>query len=434
MRPLAFLLLAILCLDLRASGPATLANDSTCDISLAPAATLLLPYFEVALEDPAGETTILSITNVHASETIARVTLWTDLSYPVVTFNVHLTGHDVESISLYDVLVRGIIHTPSTCGPAPPPPDPAKLAEIRRAFTIGSIPGCTVIGNVHENAVGFATIDVVGNCADNNPTERAYYSEDLRFDNILLGDYQQVNSSQDFAQGSPMVHIRAIPEGGIPATRAILPRYQSNLPRTFYSHFQDPSTPPVDARQPLPSTFAARWIHGATGYFYTSFKIWRQSATRSATCADYRKNAEVEYTDAVAFDADENGEGFFDYECDVTCIGPDPIYLPSTSLTSIDDDDIFPQSIIESNVDGWMYLNLDDGRHGNGAPSQAWVTVSMRAEGRFSVDFDAAWLGNGCSPEMLTTAYSNRIGIVGNPQTPQPPGQILPGPAPDINP
>jgi len=30
-----------------AAGPATTANDDSCDISLLPAATLLLPYFEV---------------------------------------------------------------------------------------------------------------------------------------------------------------------------------------------------------------------------------------------------------------------------------------------------------------------------------------------------------------------------------------------------
>jgi hypothetical protein len=30
-------------------------------------------------------------------------------------------------------------------------------------------------------------------------------------------------------------------------------------------------------------------------------------------------------------------------------------------------------------------------------PSQNWVVVSLYAQGRYSVDFDAAQLGNGCS-------------------------------------
>jgi hypothetical protein len=40
-------------------------------------------------------------------------------------------------------------------------------------------------------------------------------------------------------------------------------------------------------------------------------------------------------------------------------------------------------------------------------PSQNWVTVSMFAEGRYSVDFDAASLGNGCS---LSPATNDLIG------------------------
>src|SRR5688572_27781679 len=45
---------------------------------------------------------------------------------------------------------------------------------------------------------------------------------------------------------------------------------------------------------------------------------------------------------------------------------------------------------------GWMYLDLNHGSFSD-RPSQNWVVVSMHAGGRFSVDFDAAALGNGCS-------------------------------------
>ena len=76
---------------------------------------------------------------------------------------------------------------------------------------------------------------------------------------------------------------------------------------------------------------------------------------------------------------------------------------------------IFPNGPTSGDVAGWMYLNLNSGGPllgpaqtvgrlplvpvaGAGArASQNWVIVSMFAEGRYSVDFDAAWLGNGCS-------------------------------------
>src|SRR3954467_10238525 len=88
-------------------------NDDSCDVKVTPAATLLLPYFEVDLSNPANRTTLFSITNVTRYPQIAHVTLWTDWAYPVLTFNLFLTGYDVQAINLADVLVNGVIAPPS---------------------------------------------------------------------------------------------------------------------------------------------------------------------------------------------------------------------------------------------------------------------------------------------------------------------------------
>ena len=62
-------------------------------------------------------------------------------------------------------------------------------------------------------------------------------------------------------------------------------------------------------------------------------------------------------------------------------------------------------------VAGWMYINLDDASDELRA-AQAWVTTSMRAEGRFSVDMEAAALGNGCSaPVPVTNAHAGQATI-----------------------
>ena len=37
------------------------------------------------------------------------MTLWTDWAYPMLTFNLFLTGYDMQSINLYDVFTRGAI-------------------------------------------------------------------------------------------------------------------------------------------------------------------------------------------------------------------------------------------------------------------------------------------------------------------------------------
>src|SRR6266576_1753161 len=97
-----------------AVGPTTTNNDDSCDIGTAPAATLLLPYFEVDVNPTVqGQTTLFTITNVTRFPQIAHVTLWTDWAFPVLTFNLFLTGYDVQAINLYDVIVRGVIAPPS---------------------------------------------------------------------------------------------------------------------------------------------------------------------------------------------------------------------------------------------------------------------------------------------------------------------------------
>src|SRR5881396_3180637 len=91
--------------------PATTNNNDSCDIGVTPAATLLLPYFEVdtAAAAGTGSTTLFTIVNTSRYPQIAHVTLWTDWSFPVLDFNIFLTGYDVQGINLFDVIVRGIV-------------------------------------------------------------------------------------------------------------------------------------------------------------------------------------------------------------------------------------------------------------------------------------------------------------------------------------
>src|SRR5947207_10817781 len=97
--------------SLFAAQPLTTNNYDSCDISATPAATLLLPYFEVDTVAPtgAGATTLFTIVNTSRYPQIAHVTLWTDWAYPVLSFNVFLTGYDVQGFNLFDIIVRGFI-------------------------------------------------------------------------------------------------------------------------------------------------------------------------------------------------------------------------------------------------------------------------------------------------------------------------------------
>lgn len=419
------------------NGPSTTNNDDSCDIGLFPAATLLLPYFEVG-DQPGEDTTIFTITNTANLPQAVTVTLWTDRGYPVINFPVYLTGYDVQSINLYDIIMRGRIApddgtgsdvspvgelsgtndtahdnpqlNESSCENLPVQVPQVYINYMRSAFTTGNllplgsaVPGCQNIGGVHENAVGYATVDVMAACTSTLPTDAVYFTNEIRYDNVLTGDYLQVDGTNDYAQGNPMVHIRAIPEGGSNTTHQ-----PTNMPRTFYSHLQPEARRTSDGRQPLPATFAARWIDGGTS-FQTSYKIWREVATPAgAACSAYAGNAVMTVSEIVRFDEDENPETMVS---DSLADPPrDPVIeLPATSRVSVADNEVIPANT-QGAVGGWVYFNLDNGAGGGELASQNWIVISMRAEDRYSADMDAISLGNGCTPPIPVTEANRRNG------------------------
>jgi len=446
-------------------------NDSTCDIKVGPAATLLLPYFEIDLDHPGGQTTLFTITNVSRYSQIAHVTLWTDFAVPVLDFNIFLTGYDVQAVNLKDVLTSGIVASPTGSGPTVGKSPLGSLSEnylsnpnfkaaincdtlpgvipqsvitaVRTELTAGTTPGCASVGNVHPHAIGYVTVDVVGTCTSRTPADPLYYTTDLLFDNVLIGDYQQLGphpggstASVFDAGANPMVHLRAVPEGGTAGSNVPTP-----LPYTFYDRYTPSLDRAADRRQPLPATFAARFIQGGAGAFATNFTIWREGfGTGTESCVKLAANGVLRIAESVLFDEHEN---VFINSISLSCpqCGRFYDYLPATS--SNDTRDTIASRIgFGSDIGGWIYLNLNNGGSASysvttdiggqpGAtnlpgplaplrattsegprPSQNWVTITMfgyLAANRLIAEFDAASLGNGCSPAvgMVTGSTSN---------------------------
>ena len=442
--------------------PSSTDNDDSCDIKLAPAATLLLPYFEVDLAGTSGQTTLLSVTNVSRYPQIAHVTLWTDYAYPVMTFNLFLGAYAVQSINLADILIRNTIAsstgiTPGTvwpftnpnlrasidCGTIPGVVPATIMAEVRKALTTGGTSSCNrPVGSVHANAIGYATIDVVASCTSRSPADPLYYTDDILFDNVLIGDYQQVvphpantTVSSSDAAGNPMVHIRAVPEGGGAGSNV-----DTRLPYTFYDRYTPGQARTMDRRQPLPSTFAARYIQGGLGAFATNLTIWREGFG-IGSCADASTSANLIVSEIIRFDEHENPNTLV--PCLMTCPAPVPSMLNAASSTP-SSSAVYP-SIFGFDVGGWFYFNLNNGGStqysvtkeiggqrlptnartnlspiGSGTvgprPSQNWVTVTVfgTAAGgnRMTAEFDAAPLGNGCSPGVAKGAVIGPAGGV----------------------
>ena len=480
-----------------APGPSTTNNDDTCDIGTAPAASLLLPYFEVDANNTnraTAQTTLFTITNVSPYPQIAHVVVWTDWSFAVLDFDIFLTGYDVQSINLYDILTSGTVApgTPAgtssngadapspigalssidnfnpnfapsaltNCAVLPGQLPPTLVADVRTALTTGVYPtgscggtAATRVGGTHANAIGYLTIDVMANCTVSFPGDASWYNN-LLYDNVLIGDYQQINpnpATGNYAGGNPMVHLRAVPEGGTARTVATTPVPPTNLPYTFYDRYTRlitglPRT--ADRRQPLPALFAARYIQGGATSFSTNYKIWREGVDTggptvcggTGSTAQKALNSALQVEEIIRFDEHENP---FTFSGGIICspCNPAVVSFPETSSTPTTAGGAgggpgFP-TLTGGDVAGWMYLNLNNNGtslfNGTSAPalysntsfatgtgvtavgpdvraSQNWVIVSMFAEGRYSVDFDAAWLGNGCSAAVTAGTLPNPAG------------------------
>ena len=394
--------------------PSAVDNNASCDIGTFPAATLLLPYFEVEARKHVNDAgnTIFSVINTSAQPQIARVTVWTDYGYPALWFNLFLTGYGVSSISLYDVIANGKLPETSSsaqagtrsrpndanpnivsieeCASLGGPLPQTTVDSVVALLTQGTAEGSCRYGGDHPMAVGYVTVDVVNSCTKISPLGPAYYAKTLLYDNVLTGDYERVVPDKligNYAGGNPLVHIRAIPEGG-PAGSAA-----TGLPYTFYDRMTPSGARHIDRRQPLPSTFAARFIEGGTAAFHTEYTMWREAATAVASgCVS--ANASVPYLSIVRYD---------EYENPTVGSGPRAFPVAAAAATT---SSAFPPRVGVS-VSGWMFLELDN-RAGTSAsspfsvarPSQNWIVIKMQAEGRYGVEYDATALGNGCTNPM----------------------------------
>ena len=286
------------------------ANQATAvigTIDQVPAATLLLPYFEVDLNNPNGLTTLFSVNNASATAVLAHVVIWSDLSVPVLDFNVYLTGYDVQSINLRDIIVNGKlprtasagqdptdtishhglfsqdINFASCSGQLPPPIQPGTtdvnlpanfIDHLKKSLTGLASP---VLGNLCAGralgdniARGYVTVDTVNNCTLRFPGDVGYFAAggtgDATNQNVLWGDYFYVNSDQNFASGDTLVHIEA---------SATNPQTSVAGQYTFYGRYVNWTA--VDNREPLATNFAARFVNGGAFTGGTDLICWRDS-------------------------------------------------------------------------------------------------------------------------------------------------------------
>ncbi|MFL6236748.1 MAG: hypothetical protein ACJ76N_26700 [Thermoanaerobaculia bacterium] len=410
-----------------------------CDMGAQPSATLLLPYFEVDLGSGTGQTTLFSINNASATAALAHVVVWSDLSVPVLDFNIYLTGYDVQTINLRDILVDGKlpqtasdgqdptdtispqglfsqdINFASCAGLLPPPTLPSDFVDHLQASLTGQesavLGGCAGLRRGDGIARGYITVDTVNGCTLRFPGDPGYFGPggtgDATNQNILWGDYFYVNQGQNFASGNILVHIEASPGSGTSSFNTYpapgSPETTVAGQYTFYGRYVNWTA--ADTREPLATNFATRFVTGGNFSGGTSVIVWRDSkiVQNSFPCTNVPLWFPLGQEGIVIFDEQEHPQVAQTFP-----VSPQP---PNEGLTP------FPAEAQRTRVGGedlpvpynfgWLYLNLNtvvgvppavSNPSEDPTAAQAWVTTEMDANGRFSVGFEAIRLDSACSP------------------------------------
>lgn len=406
------------------AGPA---SAVMCTTDQVPAATLLLPYFEVDLVAIDCVSTLFSVNNASAAPTVAHVTIWSDLSVPVLDFNIYLTGYDVQTINLQDVLRhgrlpvtapldavsnRGLFSAPhdtfgGTCGTTlgdepyyeNPVLEGALLAHVQTSLTGQPSPltgDCASLPTPDGFARGYITIDDANECSLLFPGDPGYFASGgigtASNDNQLWGDFFLMDPPNDLAEGGPLVHVEA--QNGFMG---------GPNQYTFYARYTG-GFGLADEREPLATQFAVRHVLGGAFSGGTDLLVWRDSKSSAASrfpCGTAPAWYPLATTDITIFDEEEN-----------------PVMVQGPPVSGIPENPVlqpFPRETQRVAVggptlpvpagweQGWLHLDLDQIFLGgyqpvNPASSQGWVTAILTATGEFSVASDALQLDTACEP------------------------------------
>jgi hypothetical protein len=278
---IALLLLLSLC-------PLQKAHAVIGTLDSVPAATLLVPYFEVDLSNPGGKTTLIGMQNTSATAILTRATIWSNAGVPIYNFNMYLTGYDTLSFDMRDVMNGTLPRTASagqdpgdtishhgsrsqdvnfaSCfGQLPYGPISASFVADMRSMLTGHVsttefPGQCVGLNAGDSiARGYLTIDTVNSCSNSVGFDINYVSNVTTTQNTLLGDYTLIDPSSSVVYSSNATAIEASGSDPLTTTAGLYTFYGRNVAWTA-----------VDHREPL----ATNWmVQGDNGN--GSAIVWR---------------------------------------------------------------------------------------------------------------------------------------------------------------
>ncbi len=392
--------------------------------------TLLVPYFEVDLTNPNGRNTIFTVdkggrldavsmggvnSNIPTA-VLAHVTVWSDLGVPVLNFNIYLTGYDVETVNMRNVL-GGVLPRTASAGQDPSDtisPKGLKSQDINFASCTGFLPPASLTATQISNltaaltgkaaptqcsglaygdnvARGYVTVDVVNSCTTQNPGDVGYFNNTVTFQNHLTGQVFYVDPSNNTARGGNVVHIHSNDNSAGPPD----PIVTTAGNYTFYGRLNGFTA--SDGRQPLSTNFVARFNPGqATGSWRVpavpparaSLIVWRdpKMITNPFSCASKPPWYPLGQEGITAFDEQEHPQS-------ITGMAP---FGAATQLVQVGG-----AALPVTFVAGSLFLDLNTTVAGAPVPSadpaaaQGWVQV---IDGKFGVLHNAQQMDSATKP------------------------------------
>jgi hypothetical protein len=416
-----------------AAAPALAQSPPAPTVGDQPAATLLLPYFEVDLANPAGANTYFTINNASASAGLAHITVWSAMHVPVYSTDVYLTGFDVQRINVRD-LINGVLPRTASVGQDPtdtnnpndgisnqgmlsqdinfascnaslPPAavPQATIDHIRASLTGQQSPMtgmCATKSDGTRIARGYITIDDTTQCTSMTPADAGYFTGVAGNRNIWWGDYTYTNHIGGLESGdaSPLVHITASatdPETSVPGEY------------TFYGRFVNWTA--ADNREPLSTNFMTRFVNLPATAGRTTLTVWRDARVNQ----NYFSCASTPAWYPLAQEA----VGFFDEQENPELLTPPPFAPPPPAPTVLPfgfgaqrvtvGSALLPTSYSA----GLLFLNLNTFPVGSSIPpedpgaAQAFVSVHLKGVGRYSTGWQATMLDSAKTPSHLNPGF-----------------------------
>lgn len=420
------------------------ASATVCAPDQVPAATLLVPYFEVALDQcgqPASQRldTEFTVANASASPVLATVTLWSDWGIPVTGFVVYLPGESAQNMTLGEFLCLGNVpqtgpavspHPPATDPPvdfpgcnntsvpggapnyANPAAPPYFLAHLQAALTGQPSPlSSEFFGQDWGDNIarGYLTVDAAAACTLELPGAPGYFVLGglgiALNDNVLVGDYTITDPANNFAYGQPAVGLEA--DALVFVTGDI----------TFYGRYPSASYTVEDGREPLPSTFASTFA--LAGIFDSGDQvIWRErTGTQPSPGPFYPAGLPLEKFNVTWFDEASNPFPSF-----IPPIFPGE---PSTELVQYPfvSHAYTPADVPYPVPFGWQYSDLQNVQ-GSYQVGQSWMVSRSQSVGRYETSRPAVPLDSSCVDIFSLTPISLTLTPAGGLQTDPPTAMI----------